>query len=61
VEKETRIESSLTLTEAGQPKDEKTRANEKGSGVRTATKDQLEKAHGKTRTLHAGLLRRLAK
>jgi hypothetical protein len=38
-----------------------TRANGQTPGVRTASKQQFDKAHRKTRAQHAGLFRRLAK
>ena len=38
-----------------------TRVNGKASVVRTASKQQFDKAHRKTSAQHAGLFRRLAK
>ena len=37
------------------------RVNGKASGIRTASEEQFKKAHRKTKALHAGLFRRLAK
>ena len=41
--------------------DEAARVNRKPFAVRYATTAEFEKAHRKTKTLHAGLFRRLAK
>jgi hypothetical protein len=50
-----------TLPQAAEPKIQEEQANGKTSGVRTASKQQFDKAHRKTSTQHAGLFRRLAK
>jgi hypothetical protein len=42
------------------PDGEEARVNGKRSGARTASDEQFKRAHRKTRTLHAGLFRRLA-
>jgi hypothetical protein len=46
---------------AVEPRIRQTPVNEKTPPVRTASKEEFDKAHRKTSTLHAGLFRRLAK
>lgn len=62
MEKET-ITKELTppAPEDLKPEGQETRVNGTTSGVRTASKEQFEKAHRKTSAAHAGLFRRLAK
>lgn len=47
--------------QATEPQGQETRVNGNPSGVRTASKQQFDKAHRKTSAQHAGLFRRLAK
>jgi hypothetical protein len=54
-------EPESTPPQANEPEGQETPANSKGSGVRTASKQQFGKAHRKTSAQHAGLFRRLAK
>jgi hypothetical protein len=57
----TREPKAVAQPPAGsKPDGAEARANEKPSGVRTASDEQFKKAHRKTSTLHAGLFRRLA-
>ena len=48
-----------TPSKATESQDHATKANEK-SAIRTASKQQFDKAHRKTSAQHAGLFRRLA-
>jgi hypothetical protein len=45
---------------AAEPQIRQTRVNGKTSAVRTASKEEFDKAHRKTSAQHAGLFRRLA-
>ena len=62
MEKETLAEKlTAPLAKGPNPPGPEPPVNGKPSGVRTASKEQFEKAHRKTAAIHAGLFRRLAK
>ncbi len=50
-----------TLEQANEARGQEAPTNGKTPGVRTASKQQFDKAHRKTSAQHAGLFRRLAK
>jgi hypothetical protein len=61
MKKGTSKELEPTPPQATEPQGQETRTSGKTSGVRTASKEQFQKAHRKTIAKHAGLFRRLAK
>jgi hypothetical protein len=61
MEKGTSKKLEPTPPQATEPQGQETRVNGKTSGVRTASKQEFDKAHRKTSAQHAGLFRRLAK
>jgi hypothetical protein len=61
VEKETSKDLASTSPQANGPEGQEPRVNGKSARVRTASKEQFEKAQRKTSATHAGLFRRLAK
>lgn len=62
VDKETMTEKpNSPAIEALKVQGQPPRVNGKTSAVRTASKEQFDKAHRKTSAAHAGLFRRLAK
>jgi hypothetical protein len=56
-----RLQPTSQATEARGPEKRGTGVSGKTPGVRTASKQQFDKAHRKTTVQHAGLFRRLAK
>jgi hypothetical protein len=61
MDKRTSKELEPTPPKATEPEREEMRAKGETPGVRTASKQQFDKAHRKTIAQHAGLFRRLAK